>query len=134
MMNPAKMDPSASTIIVLVFMVIGIFAAWWFFGRREVPRVAPQKVSVMTRAARANLYGDAFNEGVFERPGLALTRASLWIEEHGVDGVVNGISGGVSAGSGRLRRTQNGAVRSYALSMLGGVVIILIALLAVRFA
>ncbi len=124
----------AISFIVLGFIAVGAFAAWWFVGRKEVPRVAPVKVSWVTRAARANLYGDAFNEGVFERPGLALTRASLWIEEHGIDGAVNGISGSMTSGSGQLRRTQNGAVRSYALSMLGGVVIIVVAFLAVRFA
>ena len=128
------LSPLAISLIVLGFIAVGIFAAWWFVGRKEIPRVAPAKVSWVTRAARANLYGDKFNEGVFERPGLALTRASLWIEEHGIDGTVNGISGSVTSGSGRLRRTQNGAVRSYALSMLAGVVIILVALLAVRFA
>ena len=37
----------------------------------------------------------------------------------------------VGGGSGRLRRTQTGYVRSYALSMLGGALLVLVALLAV---
>jgi NADH-quinone oxidoreductase subunit L len=35
--------------------------------------------------------------------------------------------------SGRMRRLQTGFVRSYALSMLGGGVLLIAALLAVRF-
>ncbi|WP_243837547.1 NADH-quinone oxidoreductase subunit L [Cumulibacter soli] len=121
--------------ITLVFIVGGVALGVLLFGpKREIPKVAPARVSPLVAAARANLYGDKFNEAVFEKPGLALTRASLWIEDHGVDGAVNGLSGGVGATSTRVRRIQNGAVRSYALSMLVGVVAVIIALLAVRFA
>ncbi|MEO6956371.1 MAG: NADH-quinone oxidoreductase subunit L, partial [Antricoccus sp.] len=128
------LSSSAISIITLVLVALGVVAAWYFVGRREVPRVAPVRVSPVVTAARANLYGDRFNEAVFERPGLALTRASLWLEEHGVDGAVNGISSVLTGGSNRLLKTQNGAVRSYALSMLGGVIIIAVALVMVRFA
>ncbi|QHC02289.1 NADH-quinone oxidoreductase subunit L [Epidermidibacterium keratini] len=130
-------SPIPTGIVIALTMgliALGIVLAWLFVGRKDVPRTAPAKVSPVVAAARANLYGDRFNETVFEKPGLALTRASLWLEDRGVDGAVQGLSGGLIAGSGRLRRTQNGAVRSYALSMLGGVVLVIIALLAVRFA
>ena len=42
----------------------------------------------------------------------------------GVDGAVRGIAAGVGGISGRARRLQTGFVRSYALSMLGGAVLI----------
>jgi NADH-quinone oxidoreductase subunit L len=45
---------------------------------------------------------------------------------------VRGLAGGIGGLSGRLRRTQNGFVRSYALSMLGGAVLLAGALLLVR--
>ena len=121
--------------MTIAFILIGVAVATLLFGpKREIPRVAPVRVSPVVAAARANLYGDRFNETVFEKPGLALTRASLWIEDHAVDGAVHGLSGGVSATSTRVRRAQNGAVRSYALSMLVGAVVVIVALLAVRFA
>jgi len=121
-------------VLTLVVIALGAGLAYLFVYRREIPRTAPQKVSPIVRAARANLYGDRFNQAVFEAPGLMLTRASLWTEERLVDGSVNGISGGLMHGSERFRRTQNGFVRSYALSMLGGVVLVVVALLAVRYA
>lgn len=121
--------------ITIAFILIGVAVATLLFGpKREIPRVAPARVSPLVAAARANLYGDRLNETVFEKPGLALTRASLWLEEHTVDGAVNGLSGGVGATSAKVRRLQNGAVRSYALSMLVGTVVVIVALLAVRFA
>ncbi|WP_106848564.1 NADH-quinone oxidoreductase subunit L [Blastococcus sp. Marseille-P5729] len=132
-MEASPIPAAVLVVLTIVVILLGVAAAWFFVGRRDVPRQAPATVNPIVTAARANLYGDKFNETVFEKPGLALTRASLWLEERGVDGAVNGLSGGIMAGSIRARRVQNGAVRSYALSMLGGVILVVIALLAVRY-
>ena len=67
------------------------------------------------------------------RPGQWLTRALVCFDNRGVDGAVNGLAAGFGGGSGRLRRLQTGFVRSYALSMLGGAVVVSAPLLAVRF-
>ena len=42
----------------------------------------------------------------------------------GIDGAVNGLAAALGGGSGRLRRLQTGFVRSYALSMLGGALLV----------
>ncbi len=60
---------SCSRLIVLAVVVAGIAIAWLTVGRGAVPRTAPTRVSVLTKAARADLYGDAINEGLFMRPG-----------------------------------------------------------------
>ncbi len=86
----------------------------------------------MVTAARNNLYTDAFNEAVFEKPGIYLTRALVYFDNRGLDGLVNGLAAGVGGGSGRLRRGQTGFVRSYALSMLGGALLVALAFLLVR--
>jgi NADH-quinone oxidoreductase subunit L len=123
---------AAVSIAVVAVMVVGVAVAWAVFGRRPVPAVAPAG-SPITRAARANLYGDAFNEAVFMRPGQWLVRLLVWLDSRGIDGVVNGLAAGFGGGSGRLRRLQTGFVRSYALSMLGGSILVIAALLMVRF-
>jgi len=97
-----------------------------------VPAVAPVG-SRVTVAARKNLYADAFNEAVLMRPGQWLTRALVYFDNKGVDGLVNGLAAALGGGSARLRRTQTGFVRSYALSMMGGSVAVVAVLLAVRF-
>ena len=69
---------------------------------------------MLVTAARRNLYTDAFNEAVFEKPGIFLTRALVYLDNRGIDGLVNGLAAAVGGGSGRLRRLQTGFVRSYA--------------------
>ncbi len=120
------------TVLVLVMLAIGIGLAYLFFGRRRIPEEQPQRVSPVTRAARADLYGDAFNEAVLMRPGQYLTRALVFIDLRRIDGIVNGLAALVGGTSGRVRRWQTGFVRTYALSMLGGSALIVLALLAVR--
>jgi NADH-quinone oxidoreductase subunit L len=122
---------STPGIIALVLAVGGIVIAWLMYGRVAVPAVAPRG-SVLTRAARADLYGDAFNESVLMRPGQWLTRLSVFFDSRGVDGLVNGLAATIGGTSGRLRRIQNGYVRSYALSMLIGAVLLVAGLLVVR--
>jgi NADH-quinone oxidoreductase subunit L len=64
-------------------------------------------------------------------PGGALVRNLTSLDKHGVDGIVEGGSAGVGGIGMILRRTQNGYVRSYALSVLGGGLLVVLALLAV---
>ena len=120
------------TLIITAVVAIGVAAAWFLVGKREVPREAPQDVSFATRAARADLYGDAINDAVVVRPGAALVGGLATFDRVGVDGVVEGGSAAVGGLSTTMRRVQNGFVRSYALSLLGGALLVVLALLAVN--
>jgi len=118
------------TTLSLLFTVIGAGIAFLLFrnGTAEVE----QPAGAVVTAARRNLYTDAFNEAVFERPGIYLTRALVYLDNKGIDGLVNGIAASVGGGSGRLRRLQTGFVRSYALSMLTGALLVVGAFLAIQ--
>jgi NADH-quinone oxidoreductase subunit L len=122
------------TALTLVVVAGGVGGAFAVFGREKVriPWYPPQ-AGVIVTAARANLYGDRFNESVFMRPGQYLTRALVFFDNRGVDGAVGGLAALVGGGSARMRRAQNGFVRSYALSMSLGAVLLAGALLLVRF-
>jgi NADH-quinone oxidoreductase subunit L len=126
--------PVTVGLVVFVVMALGIGAAWLFVGRREVPVTAPARVSPVVAAARRGLYADAVNESLFMRPGMWLTRALVWLDNRGVDGVVNGTAAALGGSSSRLGRAQTGFVRSYALGMLGGAVLVAGALVAVTTA
>jgi len=117
----------AITLVVVALGVAGGFLAF-----REVPTIQPIG-SPVTVAARRNLFADAFQEAVLMKPGQWLSRALVYFDSRGVDGVVNGAAAGFGGSSSRLRRIQNGFVRSYALSMLGGAIAVAAVLLAVRF-
>ncbi|MGR7024023.1 NADH-quinone oxidoreductase subunit L [Geodermatophilus sp. URMC 62] len=123
--------PAVVGVVVTAVVLVGVLAAWLFVGRREIPEVAPARVSPVTRAARRALYADTVNESLFMRPGQWLTRALVWVDNRGVDGAVNGLAATLGGSSSRLGRAQTGFVRSYALGMLGGAVVVAGALLAV---
>jgi NADH-quinone oxidoreductase subunit L len=122
------------SLLAVVVVAVGVALAWVLVGRREVPRTAPTDVSFATRAARADLYGDAINEGLVVQPGRRLVHGLVGMDSHGVDGVLTGGPVAVGLIAGQLRRAQNGFVRSYALSLLGGVLLVVLALLAVNLA
>jgi NADH-quinone oxidoreductase subunit L len=117
--------------ITLVLVVAGFALAWLMYGRREVPVTAPVG-NPITVAARKELYGNAINESLLMRPGQWLTRLSVYFDNRGVDGLVNTVAATFGGSSGRLRKMQTGLVRSYALSMFVGAVLLLGALLLVR--
>ncbi len=122
---------SPLSLATLALVILAAAGAWAMYGRREVPVTAPRG-SFATVAARKDLYGDAFNESVLMRPGQWLTRLSVFFDNRGVDGLVNTIAATMGGSSGRLRKVQTGFVRSYALSMLVGAVLLVGALLLVR--
>ena len=124
-------NPHILEAVTLVLVVLGAVVAYMQY-RRDVPITPPQHVSVLTKAARADLYGDAFNDVVLVKPGQWADRALVYFDNRGVDGAVNGIAAGTGGLSSRMRRLQTGFARSYALSMLGGAVLIVAALILVR--
>jgi len=118
------------TILSIAITVLGGLLGWWLF--RNGTSLQEQPAGPVVTAARKNLYGDTVNETVFEKPGTYLTRALVYFDNKGIDGLVNGLAAAVGGGSGRLRRAQTGFVRSYALSMLGGALLVAVAFLVVR--
>lgn len=122
---------AAVTGATMVVMVLGVALAWAVYGRRPVPSVAPRG-SWLTRAARRDLLQDDFNHVALVLPGEYLTRGLVYVDHKGVDGVVNGTAAAVGGLSGRMRRLQNGYVRSYAVSMLAGTAVLVAATLLMR--
>jgi NADH-quinone oxidoreductase subunit L len=120
------------TLLVVLVVAVGVATAWFLVGEREIPLTPPQDVSFATRAARNDLYGDAINDGLVVQPGKGLVTALLGIDRYGVDGATTGSAVALGAIAGQLRRVQNGFVRSYALSLLVGVLLVVLALLAVN--
>ena len=124
--------PLTLTIVTLVVVAFGVGLAYWQYGTRPVAALAPASVSPLTAAARRDLYGDAFNEAVFMRPGQYLTRFLVFFDNRVVDGAVSGFAALVGGVSGRSRRVQTGFARSYALSMFAGAAVLVVAVVLVR--
>lgn len=117
--------------VTLAVVVVGVLIAARMYAAQGIPVHAPAG-SVLTAAARRDLYGDAFNEAVFMRPGRRLTTAAAVVWERCVDGVVLGIATLVGGLSVSLRPLQTGFARSYALAVLVGAAAAIAAIVGTR--
>jgi len=115
----------------LVLVAIGLFLAWRQYAASTVPTVAPA-ASVLTRAARRDLYQDEVNDVLLVEPGAYLTRSLVYGDRQVVDGAVVGIAHGTVGLAEKVRTLQTGYVRSYAATMLAGVVVLLVVVLVTR--
>jgi NADH-quinone oxidoreductase subunit L len=120
-----------ATTVILIVVAAGIAIAYRMYGTRVVPEVVPAG-NALTVAARQDLYGDAFNERAFMRPGQLLTKGLVEIDDDAVDGAANGLAALVGRISDGFRQLQTGFARSYALSMLAGAALVVAAILAVQ--
>ena len=120
------LPPIVVSGIALTIVLIGISIAVMMYVRRPVENVAPESVSALTKIVRQDLLQDAANEAIFMRPGQALTKTLIVVDEKVIDGAVHGV-GTMAIGSGSgLRKTQTGYVRSYsALILVGAAAIVL---------
>jgi NADH-quinone oxidoreductase subunit L len=122
---PGLLHFSAIGVLTLAIVAIGVLMGFLLFGpHRRIPTLQPESSSPFTLAGRNDLYGDAFNEAVFMRPGQRLTAGLVRIEDDGIDGTVNGTAAAIGGLSARLRRVQNGFVRTYALTMVAGAAVV----------
>ncbi|KDN83821.1 NADH-quinone oxidoreductase subunit L [Kitasatospora cheerisanensis] len=127
----APLSAFAVSAIATVCMAAGVGLAWLKYGRKPVPVQAPRG-SLLTRAARRDLLQDDFNHAVLVRPGSALAATLVFFDSKGLDGFVNGLAAAIGGLSGRLRRIQTGYVRTYALSMFGGTLVLVASTLLMR--
>ncbi|MEU9128355.1 NADH-quinone oxidoreductase subunit L [Kitasatospora sp. NPDC048540] len=127
----SPLTPLTVTLITTALMVVGVAISYAMYGRSPVPVEAP-KGSLLTRAARRDLMQDEINHAVLVRPGTGLVASLVFFDSKAVDGFVNGLAATIGGLSGRLRRMQTGFVRSYALSMFGGTLVLVATTLLMR--
>jgi len=128
---PTAFSEPVIITVTLAAVIVGAWIGWVMYARRAVP-IEPPRGSVLTRAARQELYGNWVNEVLVVRPSFALSRAVNWFDSRAIDGTVNGTAAFVGGAGSRMRRFQTGFARSYALSMVGGAVLVVLALVLVR--
>ena len=117
--------------LTLALVLVGGLLAWRQYGASAVPVVAPAG-SVLTRAARKDLYQDEVNDGLLVQPGRYLTRSLVFGDRQVVDGAVGGIGHSMVRLGDATRRLQTGYVRSYAATMMIGLVALVAVVLATR--
>ena len=114
-----------------MLVVAGAVLAWRRYAISTVP-VIPPLGTALTRAARVDLYQDAVNDALLVEPGQHLTRSLVYVDKAVVDGAAVGV-GQTTVGLGQiLRKTQTGFVRSYAATMLIGLIVLVVAVLVIQ--
>ena len=122
----------AVSVIAVLVVAVGVALAWFLVGKKDVPREAPEDVSPFVTLARNEFFADAFNDEVIAQPGLKMIKGLHAFDDGVVDGAVMGGASAVGGLAEVSRKLQNGFVRSYALSLVGGAVLVLLALLVVN--
>ena len=135
--NPLKehhaeefLPPIVVSVMTLSVVVIGVSIAIMKY-RGDQLAVAPVNVSLLTKAARRDLFQDDFNETVFMRPGQSIVSKLMNLDYLIIDGTVRAVGSiSLTAGS-KLRSLQSGYVRSYALLTVIGALALLTVIWAV---
>ena len=91
----------------------------------------PPVGTALTRAARVDLYQDSVNDIVLVEPGRPSRARSCTPTGPSIDGTVTGVGLSTVLLGGWVRRLQTGYVRSYAASMLLGLVVLVVVVLLV---
>jgi len=118
---------SAMTLSVVI---IGVSIAVIKY-RGDQLAIAPDKVSLLTKAARRDLFQDDLNEVALMRPGQSLVGNLLNLDYRVIDGAVRAVGNVSIAAGSKLRTLQNGYVRSYALLTVIGALALLTVIWAV---
>jgi NADH-quinone oxidoreductase subunit L len=104
--------------------LIGIAMGVLLWLKRTTPEAqAKLEVPLLRRA-----YGvDGIYSAIVEKPGRKLSEfLAFVVDRKGIDGAVNGVAALVKGGGTKLRKTQNGYVRTYAVSIAAGAVALLV--------
>jgi NADH-quinone oxidoreductase subunit L len=120
---------SVLLVLAVIAGLAGLAAAWFVYGRRAlVPGAAEPFWPQAQRWALDAFYVDELYEAAIARPGERFGRGLVWFDTNVVDGAVNG-SARVATGLAQVgRRLQTGFVRSYALAVLAGTLLVVLVL------
>jgi NADH-quinone oxidoreductase subunit L len=118
----------ALSVIATAIALGALAVTWWVYASGRVEWLTlRERLQPLPRAAASGWYVDHAYSALFVRPGIAAARFSADVfDSKGVDGLVNGMGGGVRRLAASGRRIQTGFVRSYALGLFVGAVGVLV--------
>ena len=105
-------------VVAIVIGLIGIAGGVLVYNRHKAPAVEPE---ILARGWYYDWAVTRFMGG----PGRESFEATAWFDANVIDGAVNGVATLVRATGGEVRKTESGRVRTYALGIGIGVVVLL---------
>jgi NADH-quinone oxidoreductase subunit L len=128
----ARADFLPHSVLLAVAVVAGLAGlalAWFVYGRRAlVPGTTEPYWPQAQRWALRSFYVDELYEASIARPGERFAGGLVWFDTHVVDGAVNGTARLTTGLAGLGRRLQTGFVRSYALAVAVGTLLVVLVL------
>jgi NADH-quinone oxidoreductase subunit L len=125
---PAPLSAFWLSVIATVVAFAGAGVAWYLYGGPAARWLGlRQRYAAAWRVLASKLYVDEAYELLTVKFGGALVRFAAGPVDQGlIDGTVNGVAREVRAVATRSRRLQTGFVRTYAVGVLGGAVLLLV--------
>jgi NADH-quinone oxidoreductase subunit L len=120
------------SVVVTLVAGVGLAIAWWVYlsGRLDWLTLRRRQAGAWKALANA-LYVNQAYELVTVHGGRALAAMADWVDRRVIDGAVDGLATAVGVLANRGRRLQTGLVRTYAVGVLSGAVLI-VAVLVLR--
>jgi NADH-quinone oxidoreductase subunit L len=122
-----------STGLALGLAVLGVIVAWAVYGRRslgapDTPDPISKTLGWLFVAMNRKWWVDEFYHLIIVRPYNFLSQLFFgqWIDREVIDGAANNIGGTTRFFSGLISKLESGYLRTYAMAMLLGGVIILV--------
>jgi NADH-quinone oxidoreductase subunit L len=115
------------SVIATVLAFAGAGVAWYLYGSGQVQWLAlRERFAAGWRVLSHKLYVDELYEFFTVRLGSGLVAFLAGpVDRSLIDGAVNDLAGAVGGAASRGRRLQTGLVRTYAVGVLGGAVLLL---------
>ncbi|MEP6758428.1 MAG: NADH-quinone oxidoreductase subunit L [Actinomycetota bacterium] len=113
--------------IAVAVAVVALAITWWIYGSGRIdPNAFRARMEPMATAAQHGWYVDRAYDVVFVQPAKALARMTGEVlDAKVIDGAVNGVAGLVQRAAAGGRLIQTGFVRTYALVLFLGAVLVL---------
>jgi len=119
----ALLEITWQTLAALGVVALGVLVGWLVY-RNPRQALAAEEHNPLVRIGANELYANQAADAVVVRPGALLASGVGAVDRYLVDGGIRGLTKGLASASGWMRGLQNGMVRSYALVMVAGVVVV----------
>ncbi|MBK8461689.1 MAG: NADH-quinone oxidoreductase subunit L [Nigerium sp.] len=122
--HEVSLVPTPVGMATMGIVAAGVVISYLVFGRGSIPVKAPATNNPITLAGRNVLFGDQVNDALFVTPATAVAAAVDATDARGIDKAADSSADAFAGLSTQVRRLETGYVRSYALTMLGGVLFV----------
>jgi NADH-quinone oxidoreductase subunit L len=123
--SPAMDLLHALTGLPVIFGLIGLLVAWWFYIKNpDAPKKLAQSMRGLYTLLLNKYYVDEIYGALIVTPLLWISKNILWhvVDERLIDGTVNGVATLARETGGEARKLQSGNARSYATWVIIGAV------------